>query len=99
MAGSLNDQLEFDRLDAEFKLFVTDLQREWLASNKPQIKNVAPVAMTNRHERENIESTQSKWRAYITPIAEEWWLGRGYKVIWPDCDTDPVKYERIENST
>jgi hypothetical protein len=50
------------------------------------------------HEQTKVHEKISEWDRYITPISEAWWKQRGYGVVWPKNNIDPVGYYKLENN-
>ncbi len=78
----------------EFIAYVQELKREWNKENRPHFKNVYEVM--SDFEREQVNRVIADWAAYIGPLADAWWKERGYKVIWPNDNSKPMQYEKLE---
>jgi hypothetical protein len=73
--------LEF--LNFEYRVYLKELCREWLAQNHSLPRDVREV--------------KARWIRYMTPLADAWWRERGYSVVWPDGGgTEPVKVHKLE---
>lgn len=81
-------------LREEYCRYIEGLQRPWLAENRSRSKDVYPV-MSER-DRAEVHSIMARWATYITPLAENWWKERGYGIIWPDDNTKPEQYYKLE---
>jgi hypothetical protein len=89
-------QSNFNALQEEFKNYVEELKRKWLAQNKIYSVNVLE-AMT-KIELDEVKRRIRQWGVYIQPLAEAWWKERGYGVTWPDDDSKPVRYHKLETA-
>jgi hypothetical protein len=85
--------LDFQALEAQFEKYVTSLRREWTAINRSKSRDVYEVM--GKRDREGVDQLIKQWRRYIAPLAEAWWVERGYKVIWPANDSGPVRYQKL----
>lgn len=83
-------------LNEEFITYVEQLRREWLAKNRPHTINVWEVM--HPFEREQVEQCRADWGKYITPLAEAWWRERGYGVMWPNDNSQPMKVYKLETA-
>ena len=87
-------QAEIDALDAEYKSYIKELRSTWLARNRVRSKNVYEVM--SEEEREKVHQCIGSWKRYITPLSEAWWQERGFGVMWPDDDSEPMKVHKLE---
>jgi D-mannonate dehydratase len=84
----------FKSLCEEFKIYIGKLETEWKQNNKPpKFRDVYEVLRPD--ERKQIQDHINHWVSYVTPVAEEWWKDRGYGVIWPDDNSKPVGYYKL----
>lgn len=94
--SSITDKLvrPSDTLMREFIAYSENVRSEWDRKNRPQFKNVWEVM--SDFEREQVNRVIADWAAYIGPLADAWWKERGYKVIWPNDNSKPMQYEKLE---
>jgi len=90
----MDNQAEFMALDAEYRKYVGKLQAAWIARNRSTSRDVLEV-MSPR-DREEVDNIIARWGRYITPLAEAWWRERGYEVIWPDDNSKPVQFRKLD---
>jgi hypothetical protein len=88
--------IEIDALNVEYEAYIRGLRVDWLAQNRPQSKDVLEVMRPE--ERAKVDKCIDRWGRYITPLAEAWWEERGFGVVWPDDDSQPMKVYRLEVS-
>jgi hypothetical protein len=86
---------EAELLWREFKEYVDVLKRDWLRNNRVDSKDVYEVMRPD--QREQVQGKIRQWEAYITPFAEAWWKERGYRVIWPHDNSEPMQIQKLEN--
>lgn len=87
-------QTEFDALNNEYGAYITELRTNWLTQNRVESGGVYEV--TRPEERAKVHRRIAQWGRYITPLAEAWWKERGYGVIWPAHDSEPMKVYKLE---
>lgn len=87
-------ELDIQELFKQHRAYVEDLQRRWLVGKRSTSKDVFEVMRPK--EREQVYQTIRNWEVYITPIAEAWWRERGYGVIWPEKNSDPMRVYKLE---
>ena len=87
-------QAEIDALNAEYETYIRQLRNDWLTQNRVNSKDVYEVMRPE--EREKVHQRINQWKRYVTPLAEAWWKKRGYGVIWPDDDSEPMKVHILE---
>ena len=83
-------------LNKEYRLYIDKLRISWLNQNQVRSNNVLEVMTVE--ERRRVHGTIARWGAYITPLAEAWWKERGYAVVWPDNDSDPITLRKLEST-
>ena len=87
-------QAEFDVVCKEWDAHLEQIRRTWRDQN--QMINVFEVMSTE--EKKEVQRRLEEWSRSITPIAEEWWKSRGYEVIWPADNTQPMTFRKIATS-
>src|SRR5438045_989718 len=75
---SAEDRAGIEKLSPEYKKYVEDLQRRWVAANRSQSQNCLEVM--NKEERQEVQNIINRWNTYIKPLVEEWWKLRGWKI-------------------
>lgn len=99
-----SEQAKFDALDKEYRGHINKLKADWLAKNPARVtrdifgvqKDVYEVMCP--HDRAEVHGVIARWKDYITPIAEAWWKERGYAVVWPNDDSEPMKLYKLETA-
>jgi len=81
-------------LDIEYQRFISNERIKWHIENRFHSRNVWEVM--SEYERKEVAEYTKKWARHITPISEKWWKERGYGVIWPENDEDPMKVYELE---
>lgn len=81
-------------LEIEFQTYVEKLKRDWLSKNRSTSRDVFEVMRPR--EKEEVYHRIDEWGRYITPLAEAWWSQRGWAVIWPDDNSQPMQYRKLE---
>lgn len=81
-------------LDMEYQQFIAAERVKWNAENHIHSNNVWETMY--EFEREACRSLVKKWEYHITPISEKWWKDRGYGVIWPEDNKDPMKVYKLD---
>src|SRR4051812_18960019 len=89
-----SEKAEFNALLAEFSTYEGKLRATWLAENRPRSNEL--YELMRPEERAQVHACMARWAAYITPLAEAWWEERGYEITWPDDDSKPVRYSKLE---
>lgn len=87
-------QEEFDALDKEYREYICRLRSEWILQNRVHSNDVYEVMRPEEQAR--VHSRIDQYKRHITPIAEAWWKKRGFRVVWPDDDSMPMKLHKIE---
>ena len=87
---------EFETLCKEHREYIETIRLAWLSYN--QITSNRVYEAMHEHEKVAVHEKVSEWESYITPISESWWNKKGYGVVWPKNNTDPVGYYRLENT-
>ena len=90
------EQKEFEVLCKEHRKYIEEIRFRWLPNN--QIESTRVYEIMYPHEQERVHQKISEWEKYITPISEAWWKERGYGVVWPENNTDPVGYYRLKDT-
>lgn len=93
---NLSDEAEFEALGRDFKEYVEGLKREWLSKNRVESRDVLEVMRPE--ERQKVNGKVRQWGDYITPLAEAWWKERGYSVTWPDDNSKPMQFQKLETA-
>jgi hypothetical protein len=75
-------------LELEYKSYVDTLRAAWIRENYVRSKDVYEVM--SEMDRARVNQRMRAWDRYITPLVEKWWEDRGYVLVWPENDTDPV---------
>ena len=96
MSENLSEQKEFEILCKEHKEHIENIRLSWLKNN--QVKSDRVYEVMYPHEQTKVHEKISEWDRYITPISEAWWKQRGYGVVWPKNNIDPVGYYKLENN-
>jgi hypothetical protein len=86
---------EFDSLNPLYEKYIRELQAKWYRKNPFRSDKV--IEIWDAHDRERANSYTADWAYYVTPFAEAWWKERGYGIIWPDDDSQPVAFYKLEN--
>ncbi|HTR18667.1 MAG TPA: hypothetical protein VMH91_01640 [Candidatus Paceibacterota bacterium] len=81
-------------LQEEYRQYIEGLQRPWCAENRSRSRDVYEV-MSER-DRAEVHGIMAHWARYITPFAEAWWKERGYSIVWPDDNSKPEQYCKLE---
>lgn len=80
----------------EFRTYIEDLKSKWMTGKRVDSKEVYEVMRPE--DRARVDSIIDAWARYITPFAEAWWKERGYGVIWPDDNKEPMQVVRLETA-
>ena len=96
-------QAAFNALDKEFREYVGKLKVAWFSQNRKYLQadifGATPVyEVMSPQERDRVHRLIAQWGIYITPIAEAWWKERGYAVLWPDDDSQPMKFRKLSTA-
>lgn len=79
-----------------FRAYVDNLKNTWVVQHRIDSRDVyelmAPL------ERERVDVMIAQWSRYITPLAEAWWQERGYRVVWPDDNSQPMEVFKLETA-
>ena len=94
MGQDVNVQAAVATLNKEYERYIRNLQAEWLSRNRVDSRDVYEVMRP--HERAEVHNRIAEWGRYITPLAEAWWRERGYGVIWPDENSQPMQVYPLE---
>lgn len=94
MNENLSGYEKFKALDNEYRLHIGKLKTSWLSTNQVESKRVYEVMY--QHEQAEVQGKISAWSRYIKPLAEDWWKERGYGVVWPEDDSQPMKVYELE---
>jgi hypothetical protein len=78
----------------EFRTYVEELKRKWTVGKRVDSKEVYEVM--NARDRERVDNIIDAWGRYITPFAEAWWKERGYGVVWPDDNSEPMQVVKLD---
>jgi hypothetical protein len=95
MSDNISEQETLVALFKEHKTYIEDIKRKWLVGKRSKSDDVYEVMRPE--EQEEVHRTMSDWERYITPIAETWWKERGYEVVWPESNSDPMSVRKIED--
>lgn len=87
-------QAEVDALFDEHEAFIRKVRIKWVAENRPRSRDVYEV-MSSASKQE-VHNIIDRWARYVTPLAEAWWKERGYGVVWPDNDSEPMQIYKLE---
>ena len=87
-------QSEVNILNGEYETYVRKLRAAWLSRNRIDSRDVYEVMRPE--ERAEVRNRIEQWSRYITPLAEAWWRERGYGVIWPADDSEPMQVYQLE---
>lgn len=94
---------EHARLCVEYEAYNTQLKREWLAESRHRGNRwdgTGDVYEVMRPEEQaKVHAVIDHWKEYITPLAEEWWKKRGWKIVWPEDDSQPVQLYHMASAT
>lgn len=88
-----SDQAEHAALDKEYRAYIEKLQIAWLAHNRMSSRDVLEVMRPE--ERAEVDRRIAVWIAYVTPLGEAWWAERGWGVIWPTDNSEPMKVYKL----
>jgi molybdopterin-guanine dinucleotide biosynthesis protein A len=80
----------------DYKAYINNLKRDWLAKNRTPASSQVYELMSEM-ERGQVRATIAAWSRYVTPLAEAWWKERGYRIEWPDDDSQPMRVIEIED--
>jgi len=94
MTQAVATQTDLGALWQEFRAYVESLQRSWAARNRVHSKDVYEVMRPK--ERAEVDACIAGWARHITPLAEAWWKERGYGVVWPDDNAQPMQLTKLE---
>jgi len=89
-------QAEQQALGQEYEAYIRKLKVEWLAKNRITSGDVYEVMRP--HEREKVHQRMAEWGTYVTPFAEAWWKERGFGVIWPEKESEPIQVYKLEQA-
>lgn len=88
MSKAASEQ-KFEQLNQQFCEYCNLLRTEWLKDNRSSSHNVYEVM--NDKEKLEVDNIITRWKLYITPLAESWWKERGFGITWPEDDSKPVQ--------
>lgn len=91
------EQAEIEDLRVAYQAYIETLRRDWLDQFRIQSRNAYEMTRPEQREEE-IDACIAGWRIYKTPFEEAWWKERGYKVVWPDDDLQPMEVHRLETA-
>ena len=94
MRKNVSVQVEVNDLNVEYEAYVRRLRVAWLRENRFDSKDVYEVMHPT--EREKVHECIAQWKRYITPFAEAWWEERGYGVVWPEDDSNPMQVYKLK---
>ncbi len=94
MDYNLSEQKKIEALNKEYKVYIEKLRRDWVPRNQVDSNRVYEVMYP--HERAKVQENISAWSRYITPFAESWWKERGYGIVWPEDDSNPIQLYKLE---
>ncbi|MEK7462178.1 MAG: hypothetical protein AAB618_01230 [Patescibacteria group bacterium] len=94
MKMSTPEELDFPNLSKEYRVYIDNLKRKWLAKNRYDSRDVYEIMPA--WERSKVQGRIRQWGDYITPLAEAWWGERGYRIEWPTDDSKPVRLFKLE---
>lgn len=91
-------QEEFNAHNEQYATYIDDLKSEWLAENRIRSNGFGSdcYETMNPTQREEVHNRINQWERYITPLAEAWWKERGYGIIWPDDNAQPMKLYKLD---
>lgn len=81
-------------LRKEYWRYIEGLRRPWFAANRSRSKDVFEVM--SKRDRAEVHDIMARWEQYISPLAEAWWKEHGYGIVWPDDNTKPEQYYKLE---
>ncbi len=87
-------QEEVDLLTEDYVVYIRILKIEWFSKNRVATTHVYEVM--SPEEREEVDRLISRWKEYITPLAESWWGKHGFGVVWPEDDSMPMKLYKLK---
>jgi hypothetical protein len=96
MNQGISLQSEVDVLNGEYEVYIRTLRAAWLSQNRINSNDVYEVMRP--HERAEVHQCIARWGRYVTPLAEAWWKERGYGVIWPDDDSQPMQVYKLDEA-
>jgi hypothetical protein len=96
MPQNESTQSGVEALNAEFQTYVERVKQGWRRQNQVNSRDVYEVMRPS--ERSQVHFRMAEWVRYITPLAEDWWKERGYRVEWPENDSEPMKVFSLETS-
>lgn len=85
---------EWPVLCSEYDEYIRKLRNVWLARKRSYFNDVYEVM--NPQQRAQVQKVIDDWATYITPLAEAWWRERGYEIIWPEDNSEPTTFRKIE---
>jgi hypothetical protein len=86
-------QAEINVLNDEYKAYIDRLRVAWLAENRVHSRDVYEVMRPEDQRR--VHARIAQWATYVTPFAEAWWKERGFGVIWPDDNAEPMRIYKL----
>ncbi len=96
MSQATSLQSEVDALNKEYEGYIRKLRTAWLSQNRINSNDVYEVMRP--HQRAEVHQRIAQWGRYITPLAGAWWKERGYGVIWPDDDSQPMQVYKLDEA-
>ena len=97
MGNDTPTQAEIEILFGEHEVFISRLRARWLAQNRSRSRDVYEVM--NTRDRQEVHDIIERWVRYVTPLAEAWWRERGYEVVWPSDDSEPMQVFKLETKS
>jgi hypothetical protein len=91
--GVTADQTTCNALKVDYEAYIEQLKMAWNKENPFDSDRV--VQTWNASERERWNQHAARWAKYVTPLAEQWCKEKGYRIIWPDDNTQPTRFEKI----
>ena len=83
-------------LNIEYKDYILKLKRDWSSQNKlPESKDVYEVM--RKDDQQKVHQYITNWGSYVTPFAEAWWKERGFGVVWPDDNSEPMQVYKLSD--
>ncbi len=80
-------------LSTEYETYIKGLKVEWISKNRLDSKDVYEVMRPE--QQAEVRRRLVQWDHYICPLAEAWWSQRGYGVLWPANNSQPMKIYKL----
>ena len=96
MANSVKLIQEFNELQEQYQTEMEKLKPQWLRKNNSFKNHPDCYEVMREHDRKDVDGVIKSFEAYMTPIAEEWWKKRGWKLHWPTESESRCMYTKLE---